>query len=77
MILTGFPSQAPQKVTLHGSGRDALPPSQAASVDPIEVLLKDHLLETLTGPLGRLDPRQLLSKGAAAIQTAAFANPQV
>jgi len=40
------------------------------------VLLKDHLLESLTGPLSRLDPRQLLPKEAAAIQTAAFANPQ-
>jgi len=77
MILTGLPLQAPQKVALHGRGGDPLPPSQAASVDAIEVLLKDHILETLTGPLGRLDPRQLLSKRAAAFQAATFANPQI
>jgi hypothetical protein len=75
MILTSLPLQAPQEVALHGRGGDALPSPQAASIDAIEVLLKDHLLETLTGPLERLDPRQLLSKKAAAIEAAAFANP--
>jgi hypothetical protein len=77
MILTGLPLQTPQKVALHAGGCDAFPPPQAASIDAIEVLLKDHLLEALTGPLERLDARQLLSKGTAAIPAATFANPQV
>jgi len=77
MILTGLPLQTPQKVALHGRGSDALALAETAPIDAVEVLLKDHLLETLAGSLRRLDPRQLLSKRAAAIQTAAFANTQV
>ena len=67
MILTGSTSQVPEKITLHRSGSDALPPSQAAPVDAIEVLLKDHLLETLTGSLAGLDTGQVLAKEPAAI----------
>jgi len=77
MILTGLPLQAPQEIALHSSGSDALALAETAPIDAVEVLLKDHFLETLTGPLGRLDARQVLSKGAAATQAAAFANPQV
>jgi hypothetical protein len=57
MILMGSTLEAPEKVALHGSGSNALPPPQAAPVDAIQVLLKHHLLETLTGTLAGLHPR--------------------
>jgi hypothetical protein len=77
MILMSSTLEAPEKVALHGSGSNALPPPQAASVDPIQVLLKDHLLEALTGALAGLHPRQPLTEPAAAIEAAALAHAQV
>jgi hypothetical protein len=77
MILAGSTVEAAQEIALHGSRSDSLPLSQPAPVNAIQVLLKDHLLETLTGPLTRLNARQLLSKTAAAIQAAALAHAQV
>jgi hypothetical protein len=77
MVLTGSPLQAPENVALHRSGSDALATAQAAPVNAIQVLLIDHLLEALAGSLPGLHARQLLAKGAAAIQTAALAHPQI
>jgi hypothetical protein len=77
MILTGSTLEVPEKVALHGSGSEALASAQTAPVDAIEVLLIDHLLETLTGSLAGLHPWQPLAKGAAAIQAAALAHPQI
>jgi len=77
MILTGSTLQAPEKVALHGSRSNALPPSQATPVDAIQVLLIDHLLETLTGSLAGLHTRQVLAKESPAVQTAALAHLQV
>ena len=77
MILTREPLQVPQEVPLHGGRPDALAAAQATPVDAVQVLLIDHLLEALTGSLGGLHARQVLAKGAAAIQTAALAHFQV
>jgi hypothetical protein len=59
-----------------GSGADALARSQAALVDAIQVLLKDHCLEALTGSLKRLNRWNAPAKPAATVQTAAFAEVQ-
>src|ERR1051325_556170 len=77
LILPRTALQAPQKIALHGRRPDPFPAPQAAPIDAIEVLLEDHLLEALTGPLERLHARQLLPKGAPAVQTHALANPQI
>ena len=77
MILPRSPLQTAQEVALHGSGADPLPPSQAAPVDAVQVLLKDHLLKALAGPLERLNAWNGLPEPAAAIQTAALAHAQL
>ena len=61
---------------LHTGGSDALAPPQAASVDAVQVLLEDHLLEAFTGSLERLDAWNVLAEVAAAVQTAALAHLQ-
>ena len=77
MILTGTALQAPEEVALHGSGTNAFPLSQTASVDAVQLLLKDHLLETLTGSLERLDSGNRRPEVAATVQTLALASHQV
>ena len=77
MILTGSTLEVAEKVALHGRGSDALASAQATPVDAIQVLLIDHLLEALAGSLAGLHARQLLAKGAAAIQAAALAHLQI
>jgi hypothetical protein len=74
MVLTRSSLEAPEKVALYRRRADALPPSQTAPVDAIQVLLIDHFLETLTGSLEGLYTWQLLTKGAAAIPAAALAH---
>ena len=44
MILAGATLQAAQEIALYGGRSDALPPSQPAPVNAVQVLLKDHLL---------------------------------
>jgi len=56
MILASTPRQAAQKISLHGGGANAFASAEPAAVYAIEVLLKDHLLEALTGSLARLNP---------------------
>ncbi len=77
MILTRSSLQTPEKVALYSGGANALPPSQAAPVDAIQMLLINHLLEALTGSLATLHAGQRLSKGAAAVQAAALAHLQI
>jgi len=77
MILAGSPLQAPEKVALDGSGSNPLASAQATPVDAIEVLLIDHLLETLTGSLTALHAWQKLPEAAATIQAAALAHLQL
>jgi hypothetical protein len=77
MILPGSTLEAAEKVALHGSGSDALASAEATPVDAIEVLLIHHLLEALAGSLVRLYARQLLPKGAPAIQAAALPHLQI
>jgi hypothetical protein len=77
MILAGATLQTTQKVPLDRGRSDALPPAQTTAIDAIEVLLKDHFLEALTGSLAGLHTRQLLAKPTAAIQTATLAHCKV
>jgi hypothetical protein len=65
-----------QEIALDGGGANALPPAQATAVDAVQVLLKDHSLETLAGSLEGLNPWNALAKPAAAIQTTALAHLQ-
>jgi hypothetical protein len=77
MILANATLEAAEKIALHRSGSDTLASTQAAPIDAIQVLLKDHFLEALAGSLAWLHSRQLLAKAAAAIEAAALAHLQV
>src|SRR6185369_13545480 len=77
VILSRLTLEAPQEVALHRSGSDPLASPQAAPVDPIQMVLIDHLLEALAGSLAPLYPRQLLAKTAPTIQAPALPHLQV
>jgi len=62
MILAGSTFQVAQEVPLYRSRPDSFPTTEAAPVNAIQVLLIDHLLEALTGPLVGLHARQALAK---------------
>ena len=76
MILASFSFQTTQEVALHGGRADALSPAQTTPVDAVQVLLKNHFLEALTGSLKRLNPWNTLPKRAATVQTAALTEVQ-
>jgi hypothetical protein len=61
------------RVALDGGGPDLFPPSQAAAVDAVEMLLEDRLLEGLTGTLVGENAGELLAEVAAAVQAMEFA----
>ena len=58
--------QALAKVALDSGRADFLPPSQAAAVDAVEVLLVDGLLVGFAGSLARQNAREALTEVAAA-----------
>ena len=58
MVLAGTTLEAAQKVALHGGGADALVSPQAAPIDAIQVMLKNHLLKAFAAALERLDAWQ-------------------
>jgi len=77
MLLPRSPLEMTQEIPLHGRRANALASAETAPVDPVQVLLVDHLLEAFAGSLARLHARQALAKRAAAIQAAALAHLQV
>ena len=62
MVLADLTLQAAEEVALHGSGPDAPPPAETTPVDAVQVLLKHHLLETLTGALEGLNAGNALAE---------------
>jgi len=77
MVLAGPPLQVAKEIALHGRRPDAFPPAQTASIDAVQVLLKDHFLKALAGPLEGLNAWGLLAEGAAAIKTAPLSHLQL
>ena len=55
MVLARASLQSAEEIALHRRRSNALLSCQAAPVNSIQVLLKDHLLEALAGSLVRLD----------------------
>jgi hypothetical protein len=77
-VILACPTLQPAKeVALHGRCTDALTAAQAAAIDAIEVLLKDHLLKILAGSLEGLNARNALPERTAAAQTPAPAHLQL
>ena len=74
VILVGMLFEPAQEVALHGGGADALAAAETTPVDAVQVLLIDHLLETLAGSLKGLNARQLLPKESAAAQATTLPN---
>jgi len=77
MVLAHSPMEVMQEVSWHGRSSDALAAAEPAAVDPIQVLLINHLLEALAGSLPRLHSRHALAKESPAIQAAALAHRQI
>lgn len=77
MVLAGSSSHSALEITLHGRRPDALASPQATAVDALQVLLKDNLLEAVTGSPESLNPGNLLPEGAAAIEAPALSNLQI